>query len=154
MLPSGKREYIKMFLIEYVMAQGRAEPSVVYRSGISATLDAAEQVGQGTLDVVRRMFPTTPPNGFQIFDDNDEVVLRSWESIPLRLSAFGVTPCSIFREDLDAASPRGSVSSRARSAAARDGSRKSDTARRSGGASPVSLPNDLGNRHLPGLPTC
>ncbi len=81
-----------MLLIEYVITHGRADPSVVYRSGISArTLDAAEQVAQGTLDVVRRMFPTTPPNGFQIFDDNDEIVSRSWESVPLRPSALGVS---------------------------------------------------------------
>jgi len=125
---TGKHEQNKMLLIEYVITRRRAEPSVVYRSGISATLDAAGQVAHGTLDVVRRMFPTTPPNGFQIFDDNDEVVLRSWESIPLRLSAFGVTPCSIFSEDLDAASPGGSVSSGTRSTAARNGRRKSDGA--------------------------
>jgi len=79
-----------MLLIEYVIKRGQAEPSVVYRSGIRVgMLDVAEQVAHATLDVVRRMFPTTPPNGFQILDDDDEVVSRSWESIPLRLWAFG-----------------------------------------------------------------
>jgi hypothetical protein len=81
-----------MLLIEYVIMRGQADPSVVYRSGIAGTLDAAKQVAQGTLDVVGRMFPTTPPNGFQIFDDNDEVVLRSWESVaaPFGLRDTGV----------------------------------------------------------------
>ena len=76
-----------MLFIEYVITRGRADPYVVYRSGIRArTLGAAEQVARGTLDVVRRMFPTTPPNGFQIIDDNDEVVLRSWERINVPFS--------------------------------------------------------------------
>ncbi len=80
-----------MLLIEYVITQGRTEPSVVYRSGVRArTFGTAEQVAQGTLDVVRRMFPTVPPNGFQIRNDNDEVVLRSWERVPQGLSAFRV----------------------------------------------------------------
>src|SRR5260370_30761264 len=82
-----------MIFIAYVITQRQADPSVVYSTGIKArTLGAAEQVAQATLDVVRRMFPTTPPNGFQIIDDNDEVVSRSWERInvpfshlPLRL---------------------------------------------------------------------
>src|SRR5258708_500138 len=78
-----------MLFIEYVTTQGRAAPYVVYRSGIRArTLGAAEQVAQGTLDVVRRMFPTTPPNGFQIIDDNDEVVARSWERNNVPISHF------------------------------------------------------------------
>src|ERR1700704_1886436 len=78
-----------MLSIEYVITQGRANPSVVYRVGTSAhTLGTAEQVAHGTLNVVRRMFPTTPPNGFHIFDDNDEVVLRSWERINVPLSHF------------------------------------------------------------------
>ena len=69
-----------MLSIEYVITQRQADPSVVYSIGSRArTLSAAEQVAQATLDVVRRMFPTTPPNGFQIIDDNDEVVSRSWE---------------------------------------------------------------------------
>jgi hypothetical protein len=71
-----------MFFIEYVITQGQTDPSVVYSVDIRArTSGAAEQVAQGTLDVVRRMFPATPPNGFQIIDDNDEVVVRSWERI-------------------------------------------------------------------------
>ena len=69
-----------MLSIEYVITQRQADPTVVYSVGSRArTLGAAEQVAQGTLDVVRRMFPTTPPNGFQIIDDNEEVVWRSWE---------------------------------------------------------------------------
>ena len=80
-------------LIEYVITQRQADPAVVYSIGSRArTLGAAAQVAQATLDVVRRMFPTTPPNGFQIIDDNDEVVSRSWERsnvpfsrLPLRL---------------------------------------------------------------------
>ncbi len=71
-----------MLFIEYVITQRQADPSVVYSIGIRArTLCAAEQVAQATLDVVRRTFPTTPPNGFQIIDDNDEVVSGSWERI-------------------------------------------------------------------------
>jgi flagella basal body P-ring formation protein FlgA len=65
--------------IEYAITQSHADPSVVYRVPVRArTLGAAEQVAHGTLEVVRRMFPRTPPNGFQIVDDNDDVVLRSW----------------------------------------------------------------------------
>ena len=70
-----------MLQCEYVIAWRRADPFVVYRVDISArTLDEAEQVAQATLDSVRRMFPTTPPDGFQILDDNDEIVCRSWET--------------------------------------------------------------------------
>jgi len=76
-----------MLFIEYVITQGRADPSVVYRVGTRVeTLGTAEQVGQGTLNAVRRMFPTTPPNGFQIFDDRDELVLRSWERVNVPVS--------------------------------------------------------------------
>jgi hypothetical protein len=93
---TGKREQNKMFVIEYVVAQERANPSVVYRVDTRAyTLRVVEQVARGTLDVVRRMFPTTPPDGFQIFDDNDEVVLRSWESVSRRLSTFGALARSL-----------------------------------------------------------
>jgi hypothetical protein len=78
-----------MLFIEYVIKQGRADPSVVYRVGTRThALGTAEQVGQGTLNAVRRMFPTTPPDGFQIFDDKDELVLRSWESTNLPISQF------------------------------------------------------------------
>ena len=78
-----------MLFIEYVITQGQADPSVVYRSGIRArTLGAAEQAAQGTLDVVRRMFPTTPPNGFQILDDNNQLVSRSWERSTMPISHF------------------------------------------------------------------
>src|SRR5882762_10103978 len=74
-----------MFMIEYVVAHERANPSVVYRVDTRAyTVRVVEQVARGTLDVVRRMFPKTPPDGFQIFDDDDEVVSRSWESVSLR----------------------------------------------------------------------
>jgi hypothetical protein len=74
-----------MFAIEYVVVQERANPSVVYRVYTRAyTLGIVKQVARGTLEVVRRMFPKTPPDGFQIFDDNDEIVLRSWESVSLR----------------------------------------------------------------------
>ena len=70
-----------MLRFEYVIAWRQANPVVVYRVDTRAgTLDVAEQVAQGTLDSVRRMFPATPPDGFQILDDNDEIVLRSWES--------------------------------------------------------------------------
>ena len=73
-----------MLSIEYVITHGRANPVVVYRIDTRAhTLGVAEQVAQGTLDAVRRMFPTTPPDGFQIFDDNDDLVFRSWENVPL-----------------------------------------------------------------------
>jgi hypothetical protein len=76
-----------MLSIEYVIAHGRANPVVVYSIDTRArTLGVAEQVAQGTLDAVRRMFPTTPPDGFQIFDDNDNLVFRSWETVPLHSS--------------------------------------------------------------------
>jgi len=78
-----------MLFIEYVMTQGQTDPSVVYRVGTRArTLGTAEQVAQGTLKLVRRMFPTTPPNGFQIFDDNDQLAFRSWERINVPSSHF------------------------------------------------------------------
>jgi hypothetical protein len=78
-----------MLFIEYVITQGQANPSVVYRVGTRAhALGTAEQVAQGTLNAVRRMFPATPPNGFQIFDDKDELVLRSWERIKAPISHF------------------------------------------------------------------
>jgi len=73
-----------MLSIEYVKTRGQPDPVVVYRIDTSArTLGVAEQVAQGTLDAVRRMFPTTPPDGFQIFDENDDLVFRSWENVPL-----------------------------------------------------------------------
>jgi hypothetical protein len=78
-----------MLFIEYVMTQGRADASGVYRVGTRArTLGTAEQVAQGTLKLVRRMFPATPPNGFQIFDDNDQLAFRSWERINAPISHF------------------------------------------------------------------
>jgi hypothetical protein len=73
-----------MLSIEYVITHGRANPVVVYRIDTRArTLAVAEQVAQGTLDAVGRMFPTTPPDSFQIFDDNDDLIFRSWEDVPL-----------------------------------------------------------------------
>ena len=73
-----------MLSIDYVIVEEGADPFVVYRVDTSAqTLAMAEQVARGTLDVVRRMFPATPPDGFQIFDDNYEILFRSWESVPL-----------------------------------------------------------------------
>ena len=73
-----------MLSIEYVIVRGRGRPFVVYRIDTRIrTLEVAEQVGQGTLDVVRRMFPATPPDGFQIFDANNDLVFRSWERVPL-----------------------------------------------------------------------
>jgi hypothetical protein len=78
-----------MLSIEYVIAWERAEPSLVYRSGTTAhSLGAAEQVAHATLDVVGRMFSTSPVDAFQILDDNDDVVLRSWETIPARFPVF------------------------------------------------------------------
>jgi len=78
-----------MLFIEYVMTHGQADPSVVYRVGTRArALGTAEQVAQGTLKLVRRMFPTTPPDGFQIFDDDDELVFRSWQKISAPISHF------------------------------------------------------------------
>src|SRR5258708_33080237 len=72
-----------MLRIEYVIARRRAKPLVVYRVDTRAqTLGVAEQVAHGTLDAVRRMFPATPPDDFQILDDNDEIVFRSWERVP------------------------------------------------------------------------
>jgi hypothetical protein len=76
-----------MLSIEYVITHGPADPVVVYRIDTRArTLAVAEQVAQGTLDAVGRMFPTTPPDGFQIFDDNDDLIFRSWENVPLHSS--------------------------------------------------------------------
>jgi hypothetical protein len=73
-----------MLSIEYVIVYRREEPIVVYRTDTKTRLiGVAEQVAQGTLDSVRRMFPGTPPDGFQIFDDNDDLVFRSWEMVPL-----------------------------------------------------------------------
>jgi hypothetical protein len=78
-----------MLFIEYVMMRGRTDPSVVYRVDTSArTLSTAEQIAQGTLNLVRRMFPTSPPDGFQIFDDDDRLVFRSWERINMPVSRF------------------------------------------------------------------
>jgi hypothetical protein len=74
-----------MFVIEYAVAQGPANPSVVYRVNTRTyTLGLAEQVAQGTLASVRRMFPESPPDSFQILDDNDEVILQSWVSALLK----------------------------------------------------------------------
>ena len=73
-----------MLSIEYVQTRGQADPVVVYRIDTRArTLPIAEQVAHGPLDSVQRMFPTTPPDGFQIFDDNDDLIFRSWEDVPL-----------------------------------------------------------------------
>jgi hypothetical protein len=80
-----------MLFIEYVMTRGRVDPSVVYRVDTRAgTLATAEQVAQGTLKLVRRMFPTTPPDGFQIFDDDDRLVFRSWERTNMPTSRFSL----------------------------------------------------------------
>jgi len=68
-----------MFFIEYVVLQARANPSVVYRVDTRANrVGVVEQVAQGTLASVRRMFPENPRDSFQILDDNDEIVLQSW----------------------------------------------------------------------------
>jgi len=82
-----------MLWIEYVMAQRREDPIVVYRIDTKSRMIAvAEQVAHGTLDAVRRMFPATPPDGFQIFDDNDDLVFRSWEDVPLHSMLVGEHP--------------------------------------------------------------
>jgi hypothetical protein len=74
-MPIGK------FVIEYVVARGRATPVVVYRVASRAgTPEVAEQVAQGTLASVGRMFPENPPDSFQILDDDDDVISQSWVS--------------------------------------------------------------------------
>ena len=85
----GKQEQSTMLSIEYVIARGRRKPSIVYHIETRAhTAGEAEQVAQGTLGVVRRMFPASPPNGFQIFDRDGELVSRSWEYVPPRFPVF------------------------------------------------------------------
>jgi hypothetical protein len=86
------KEPEEMLFIEYVMTQGRVDPSVVYRVDTKAnTLATAKQVAEGTLKLVRRMFPTTPPpDAFQIFNDNDQLVFRSWERINVPTSNFSL----------------------------------------------------------------
>jgi hypothetical protein len=84
-----------MFVIEYAVAQGRASPTVVYRVDTRTyTLDLAEQVAQGTLPSVRRMFPENPPDSFQILDDNDEVISQSWAGRFLKQPYVGSTVLS------------------------------------------------------------
>jgi hypothetical protein len=78
-----------MFVIEYAVAQGQANPSVIYRVETRAdTLGVAEQVALGTLDSVRRMFPADSPDGFQILDDHDNIVFKSWHGECPKLSIF------------------------------------------------------------------
>ena len=78
-----------MLSIEYVIARGRRKPSIVYHADTRAhTPGEAEQVAHGTLGVVRRMFPASPPNGFQILDRDGELVSRSWEYVPPRFPVF------------------------------------------------------------------
>jgi hypothetical protein len=83
------KEPEEMLFIEYVMTQGRVDPSVVYRVDTKAnTLATAKQVAEGTLKLVRRMFPTTPPDAFQILDDDNQLVYRSWERSHIPTSHF------------------------------------------------------------------
>lgn len=69
-----------MYEIEYVVVQGQPSPLHIYRIDSGAySLRAAEQGARNRLDSIRSMFPQNPPDGFQIFDDSGEIVLRSWE---------------------------------------------------------------------------
>ncbi len=68
---------------------------VVYRVDTRAhTPEVAEQVAQGTLASVRRMFPANPPDSFQILDDDDEVISQSWATGFLKPSYIGGTVLS------------------------------------------------------------
>jgi len=69
-----------MFTIEYVIVRRSKHPRVVERMVSEAVrLVYADRVAKSLLDSVRERRPETPPDGYQILDNEQHVVLRSWQ---------------------------------------------------------------------------
>ena len=65
--------------IEYVLLRGKEKPIVIERTTLSATLAVAESVAKATLADLRQNRPETGAHGYQIRDEHDKVILRSWD---------------------------------------------------------------------------
>jgi hypothetical protein len=70
-----------MFVVEYiVMRDGR--PRVLERTIlITVELAEAESVAESTVLSLRQNRPETGPHVYQIRDENDKIVFRSWEAV-------------------------------------------------------------------------
>jgi hypothetical protein len=70
-----------VFTIEYVIVQGRLIPDVVEKITSGAmNLAGASAAAKSLLNGVRQRQPETPPDGYQIRDNDGLVILRSWET--------------------------------------------------------------------------
>jgi hypothetical protein len=70
-----------MFTIEFVAVRGWEDPSLVVETRVCvfAHLADAARSARSQLEGVRAAHPDTSPDGFQILDGDDSVLLRSWE---------------------------------------------------------------------------
>jgi hypothetical protein len=70
-----------MFVVEYIVVRD-ARP-IVLESTILTTIELAEAecVAEATILSLRRNRPETGPHVYQIRDENDVVVFRSWEAV-------------------------------------------------------------------------
>ena len=64
--------------IEYVLLRGKEEPIVIDKTALGLTLAAAESIAKATLADLRQNRPETGPHGYQIRDEHDKIILRSW----------------------------------------------------------------------------
>lgn len=68
-----------MFGIEFVIVRGRPTPGVVERMTSDAVrLADADATAKSLLERVRANRPETPPDGYQIRDNDGAILLRSW----------------------------------------------------------------------------
>jgi hypothetical protein len=70
-----------MFVVEYIVVRG-ARP-IVLESTILTTVELAEaeSVAEATILSLRQNRPETGPHIYQIRDESDNVVFRSWEAV-------------------------------------------------------------------------
>jgi hypothetical protein len=69
-----------VFEVEFVIVHAGDHPEIVEKmsSGCSRLIDA-DATAKSLLDGVRGRHPQNPPDGYQLRDNNGNVVLRSWE---------------------------------------------------------------------------
>lgn len=69
-----------MFTIEYVVMRS-ARPLVTDRTAaMTALLEEAEATAEAAISSLRHNRPEAGPHGYQIRDERDEIVFRSWET--------------------------------------------------------------------------
>lgn len=70
-----------MFTIEIVIIRGNGPPHVVNRASCGdRRLPEAETTARSRLEELQKeSAPLAAPDGYQIFDENNRLVLRSWE---------------------------------------------------------------------------